>query len=54
MPVTESGAMLRMVATGRLDPGKLVTRKVALEETSDVIAALDGYDTLEFTVIDRF
>lgn len=54
MPVTEFGAMLRMVAAGRLDPGKLVTRKVALEETSAVIAAMDGYDTLGFTVIDRF
>lgn len=54
MPVTEFPAMLRMVATGRLDPGKLVTRKVALEETGAVIAAMDSYDTLGFTVIDRF
>lgn len=54
MPVTEFPAMLRMVAAGRLDPGKLVTRKVALEETSAVIAAMDDYETLGFTVIDRF
>ena len=54
MPVTEFSAMLRMVAAGRLDPGKLVTRKVPLEETSAVIAAMDSYDTLGFTVIDRF
>ncbi len=54
MPVTEFPAMLRMVAAGRLDPGKLVTRKVALEETGAVIAAMDNYDTLGFTVIDRF
>ena len=54
MPVTEFPAMLRMVAAGRLDPGRLVTRKVALEETSAVIAAMDSYDTLGFTVIDRF
>ncbi len=33
---------------------QLVTRKVALEETSEVIAAMDSYDTLGFTVIDRF
>ncbi len=54
MPVTEFPAMLRMVAAGRLNLGKLVTRKVALEETSAVIAAMDSYDTLGFTVIDRF
>jgi alcohol dehydrogenase/propanol-preferring alcohol dehydrogenase len=54
MPVTEFPAMLRMVAAGHLDPGKLVTRKVALEETSAVIAAMDDYETLGFTVIDRF
>ena len=46
MPVTEFGAMLRMVAIGRLDPGKLVTRKVTLEGTSAVIAAMGGDDTL--------
>jgi D-arabinose 1-dehydrogenase-like Zn-dependent alcohol dehydrogenase len=54
MPVTEFPAMLRMVAAGRLNPGKLVTRKVTLEETAEVIAAMDSYDTLGFTVIDRF
>ncbi len=54
MPVTEYEAMLRMVAAGRLDPGRLVTRRVALEETGAVLAAMDDYDTLGFTVIDRF
>jgi hypothetical protein len=43
-----------MVAASRLAPGKLVTRKVALEETGEVIAAMDSYETLGFTVIDRF
>jgi threonine dehydrogenase-like Zn-dependent dehydrogenase len=54
MPVTEFPAMLRMVAAGHLDPGKLVTRRVPLEETGEVIAAMDDYETLGFTVIDRF
>ncbi len=54
MPVTEYEAMLRMVAAGRIDPGRLVTRRVALEETGAVLAAMDDYDTLGFTVIDRF
>ena len=44
----------RIPAAGRLGPGKPVTRKVVLEETSAVIAAMDDYDTLGFTAIDRF
>ena len=39
---------------GRFGPGKLVSRKVAVAESSAVIAAMDSYDTLGFTVIDRF
>jgi len=54
MPVTGFPAPPIIPAAGRLDPGKLVTRRVALEETSAVIAAMDSYDTLGFTVIDRF
>ena len=45
---------VQLVAVGRIDPGRLVTRRVALEETGAVLAAMDDYDTLGFTVIDRF
>ena len=45
---------VQLVAVGRIDPGRLVTRRVALEETGTVLAAMDDYDTLGFTVIDRF
>ncbi len=45
---------MQLVAAGRIDPGRLVTRRVALEETGAVLAAMDDYDTLGFTVIDRF
>ncbi len=44
---------VQLVAVGRIDPGRLVTRRVALEETGAVLAAMDDYDTLGFTVIDR-
>ncbi len=45
---------VQLVAAGRIDPGRLVTRRVALEEAGAVLAAMDDYDTLGFTVIDRF
>ncbi len=45
---------MQLVAVGRIDPGRLVTRWVALEETGAVLAAMDDYETLGFTVIDRF
>ena len=54
MRLGEYETVLRMIAAGRLDPGKLVTRRVAIEEAGDVIAAMDSYDTLGVTVIDRF
>ncbi len=54
MPAFDFPGMLRLVAAGRLDPGRLVTRTVALEEAGDVLAAMDRFDTLGFTVIDRF
>jgi D-arabinose 1-dehydrogenase-like Zn-dependent alcohol dehydrogenase len=54
MPAQHFPAMLRLVADGRLDPGRLVTRTVALEEAGAVLAAMDDFDTLGFTVIDRF
>ena len=54
MPPLHYDAMLRMVAAGRLDPGRLVSRTVALEEASAMLAAMDAYDTLGFIVIDLY
>ncbi len=54
MPPAGYGPMLAMIAAGRMDPGKLVSNTVPLEEAGDVLAAMDGYDTLGITVIDRF
>ena len=47
-------AMLRMVAAGKLDPGRLVSQTIPLEEAGTTLAAMDGYETLGITVIDRF
>ena len=54
MPPTHYGAMLRMVAAGKLDPGRLVSQTIPLEEAGAALAAMDGYETLGITVIDRF
>ena len=54
MPAQNFPAMLRLVAAGRLDPARLVTRTVPLEEAGEVLASMGGFDTLGFTVIDRF
>lgn len=54
MPPAHYDAMLRLVAAGRLDPGRLVSRTVTLEEAGEVLAAMDRYATLGFTVIDRY
>ncbi|MFQ5773412.1 MAG: zinc-dependent alcohol dehydrogenase family protein [Kiloniellaceae bacterium] len=54
MPPAHYGSMLRMVAAGKLDPGRLVSRTVRLEEAGGVLASMDSYDTLGFTVIDRY
>jgi D-arabinose 1-dehydrogenase-like Zn-dependent alcohol dehydrogenase len=54
MPAHAFPGMLRLVADGRLDPGQLVSRTVPLEEAGAVLQAMSAYDTLGFTVIDRF
>ncbi len=43
--------MLRMVESGRLNPGLLVGDTVALEKASDVLASMTGYETLAMSVI---
>ncbi len=47
-------AMLQMVRTGKLNPGKLVSKRIPLEEAGGVLASMDKYGTLGVTVIDRY
>jgi D-arabinose 1-dehydrogenase-like Zn-dependent alcohol dehydrogenase len=54
MPASGYGAMLAMVEAGRLNPGSLVSRRLALEEVGSVLASMDSYATLGITVIDRY
>jgi D-arabinose 1-dehydrogenase-like Zn-dependent alcohol dehydrogenase len=47
-------AMLQMVESGKLRPGKLVHRTVPLEEAGAVLASMDRFATVGVTVIDRY
>ncbi len=46
--------MLRMIAAGQLDPGKLVTRTVSLAEGAKILAGMDGYELTGIAVINCF
>ncbi len=50
----EYDRMLRMVQSGAVDPARLVTRTVSLEEGVDVLTGMDDYNVLGVVVIDRF
>ena len=50
----EYDRILRMVAAGSVDPAKLVTRTVSLEDGVDVLTGMDDYNVLGVVVIDRF
>src|SRR5262249_54005306 len=54
MQAPRFGAMLQMVEQKKLAPGKLVHRRVPLEETSSVLESMDRFATLGVTVIDRY
>ena len=47
-------ALFAMIASGRLQPARLVTKTIALEEAGSALAAMDGYGGAGITVIDRF
>ena len=47
-------ALFAMIASGRLQPARLVTKTIALEEAGSALAAMDSYAGAGITVIDRF
>jgi alcohol dehydrogenase len=47
-------ALIEMISSGRLDPARLVTKRIALEEAGAALAAMDRYAGAGITVIDRF
>jgi D-arabinose 1-dehydrogenase-like Zn-dependent alcohol dehydrogenase len=54
MQAPRYGAMLGMVETGKLAPGKLVQSRIGLEEAGGVLESMDRYGTVGVTVIDRY
>lgn len=48
------GTMINMIESGRLAPGKTVSRVVSLAQASDVLQAMETYDTLGIVAIDEF
>jgi alcohol dehydrogenase len=44
-------AMLELVATGRLDPARLITRRIGLDEVPDALAAMSTSSLAGVTVI---
>ena len=54
MQASRFGAMLQMVETGKLRPGKLVHKRIALEEAGEVVASMDRFATVGVNVIERY
>ena len=54
MQAHEYGPMLEMITTGSLQPGKLTSKTVTLEESLAVLESLGDYSSKGVIVIDRF
>ena len=48
------GAMLDMVLTGKLDPVRLIGKRISLEEAPEALMGMDRFEALGATVITRF
>jgi threonine dehydrogenase-like Zn-dependent dehydrogenase len=46
--------MLRMMESGKLQPGKLVTATLPIESASEVLESMGRYDTLGVKVINAW
>jgi alcohol dehydrogenase len=54
MPPHEYEEIFSMMERGKIDPGKIVSETVPLEEVPDVIASMDDFDTVGIPVCDEF
>jgi D-arabinose 1-dehydrogenase-like Zn-dependent alcohol dehydrogenase len=54
MPSFRFPYMLQMIESGKLDPGKLVTRTVSIDEASSALESMTHFNTVGVTVIDRW
>ena len=54
MPATEYPRVLALLASGAVDPARLVTRTVSLDEAGDVLASMTTFAAAGIAVIDTF
>ncbi|WP_435196510.1 zinc-dependent alcohol dehydrogenase family protein [Natronomonas sp. EA1] len=54
MPAHEYDEIFRMMATGKLSPGKIVSETISLDEVPDTIASMGEYDTVGIPVCNSF
>jgi len=53
-PVTSYPGLLSLVSAGKLDPRRLVTRTVRIEDATSVLQAITEFGTTGFTVITQW
>jgi len=46
--------LLGMIATGALEPARLIRKRISLEQSLSELTAMDRFDGIGITVIDRF
>lgn len=54
MPTSRYQEMFNLLESVQIDPGKLVTERVSLEQVSDVIQAMTNYSNIGISVVDRY
>lgn len=54
MPATHYPAVLELIASGKVDPARLVTGTVSLDQASAVVEGMGWSESVGMTVIDRF
>jgi D-arabinose 1-dehydrogenase-like Zn-dependent alcohol dehydrogenase len=54
MQPTRYDEIFRMVERGKLDPSRVVSETVALDDVSDRLASMSEYGTMGIPVIDEF
>jgi len=54
MPATHYPRVFDLIATGQVDPARLVTNTVSLDDASPILEAMGSFSGVGVTVIDRF
>ena len=54
MPAHEYDEIFRMMETGKIDPGRIVSETISLDEVPDTVASMGDYDTVGIPVCNEF